>query len=53
MDGNLGAFTYEADGCYGLAYDAGVSFINWLLTTYARLWRYETSEREKTRPQAG
>lgn len=37
IDGNLGAFTYEADGCYGLAYDVGVSFINWLLTTYGGL----------------
>ena len=34
IDGNIGAFTYEADGCYALAYDMGVSFINWLLSTY-------------------
>lgn len=34
LDGNIGAFTYEADGCYALAYDMGVSFINWLLSSY-------------------
>ena len=34
LDGNLSAFTFESDGCYALAYDVGVSFINWLLTNY-------------------
>ncbi len=34
---NVGWNTTEADGCYGLAYDVGVSFINWLLTTYGGL----------------
>ena len=37
LEDNISAFTYEADGCYGLAYDAGVSFINWLLSTYGGL----------------
>lgn len=37
LDGNIGAFTYEADGCYALAYDMGVSFINWLLSNYGGL----------------
>lgn len=31
---NIGASFTEADGCYALAYDVGVSFINWLLTNY-------------------
>ncbi|MCI0713652.1 MAG: hypothetical protein L0154_26075 [Chloroflexi bacterium] len=37
LEGNISAFTYEADGCYALAYDMGVSFINWLLTNYGGL----------------
>lgn len=37
MEENVPAFTYEADGCYGFAYDAGVSFINWILTNYGGL----------------
>ena len=34
LEGNISAFTYEADGCYALAYDMGVSFINFLLSNY-------------------
>lgn len=37
LQGNISAFTFEADGCYALAYDLGVSFINWLLTNYGGL----------------
>ncbi len=38
LDGdNVGWVTTEADGCYGLAYDVGVSFINWLMATYGGL----------------
>lgn len=34
---NVGWNTTEADGCYGLAYDVGTSFINWLMSTYGGL----------------
>lgn len=37
MEGTVPAFTFEADGCYAFAYDAGVSFINWTLTNYGGL----------------
>lgn len=35
LNGNdIGSNNFEADGCYALAYDVGVSFINWLLSNY-------------------
>jgi hypothetical protein len=37
LQGNIPAFTIESDGCYALAYDMGVSFINWLLSNYGGL----------------
>ncbi|HML23816.1 MAG TPA: hypothetical protein PKD09_19325 [Aggregatilinea sp.] len=34
LTGEIGWTRIEADGCYALAYDMGVSFINFLLTNY-------------------
>jgi hypothetical protein len=34
---DIPAFVYQADGCDGLAFDMGQSFINWLLTNYGGL----------------
>jgi hypothetical protein len=34
LQGEVGYQTNEADGCFRLAYDAGASFVNWLLANY-------------------
>ncbi len=34
---DIGTRLNQADGCYALGYDVGVSFVNWLLDTYGGL----------------